>query len=656
MHILPVPVHYEFHEGVIDVQSGDVAAVVSKSDHASNVADYLRAHLPRCSLDNTPNESAAKLKINLCIVDSRQTSFDRLSSRYEAYEMVVCKASSGQGIITISSPAAQGLFWGVQSLLQILTRSDGSGHEPLKLRSLRILDYPRFMYRGALLDVGRHWFSVAFIKKFIDLLALHKLNVFHWHLTEDQGWRIEIQSHPRLTEHGAYRGKGDARYGGFYTQAEIREVVQYAAERFVEVVPEIEMPGHCCAALACYPELSCTGEVAEVPTQWGVQTDVYCAGKERTFEFLQAVLEEVMELFPSRYIHIGGDECPKTRWAECEACQRRIREQKLSGTEQLQTYFINRIAAFLRERGRCIIGWDEVLEGGAPEEGSTATGDAPLAADAIVMSWRGTLGGIAAAKHKHRVIMTPNTRCYLDYRQSASLQEPGTWYAVLPLEWVYMFDPCCKMGQLDMRVVDGDAGKGQAHSGMQTTADTVEKEAACSQAVARPGPGADGGMRSASSISDMDAVGIQSALHSSSATTPSHVGDDCTAIQSGTSAALADSADDDTVTAAAAEAQAEAMTAHLALGLDIHDEQYIMGGQGNLWTEFIADEITAEYMLIPRLCALSECLWSPASARNWRAFLDRTSALLPKLANAGYNYRPLVSAHDQGDQDGSIMQ
>jgi len=282
-------------------------------------------------------------------------------------------------------------------------------------------------------------FPVEFVKRYIDLLAMLKMNVFHWHLTEDQGWRIEIKRYPELTRIGSRRSSspvpGDPSqqdgkpYAGFYTQDEIRQVVAYAAERHVNVVPEIEMPGHSMAALASYPELGCTGGPYQVRTQWGIEEDVYCAGNEEVFEFLENVLDEVLDLFPSPFIHVGGDECPKSRWRECPKCQARIKEENLADEDELQSYFIRRIENYLSNRGRRLIGWDEILEGG-------------LAPGATVMSWRGTEGGIRAAQSGHDVVMTPFTHCYFDYYQSEDHEnEPAGIGGYLPLETVYAYEP-----------------------------------------------------------------------------------------------------------------------------------------------------------------------------------------------------------------------
>ena len=343
--------------------------------------------------------------------------------------------------INITAKTEAGIFYGMQSLLQLINFNNNL--KEIKLPFLTIEDYPRFDYRGMSLDVGRHFFPVSFIKQYIDLMSSYKLNTLHWHLTEDQGWRIEIKKYPRLTQVGAFReqtllGRGREKmvqydntpYGGFYTQDEVREVVTYAASKHITVIPEIEMPGHSLAALAAYPELACGDNPGpfKVAQRWGIFEDVYCAGKEQTFHFLQDVLDEVMTLFPGKYIHIGGDECPKTKWKTCNHCQERIKTLQLKDEHELQSYFISRMEKYLNEKGRAIIGWDEILEGG-------------LAPNATVMSWRGEKGGIEAARQQHNVIMTPNTYLYFDYRQSKSTEEPLNIGGYLPLKTVYNYNP-----------------------------------------------------------------------------------------------------------------------------------------------------------------------------------------------------------------------
>ena len=428
--------------------------------------------------------------------------------------------------IIIKASSAAGFYYAVQSLKQLLPiavygdkKSDSV--EEWEVPCAHIDDVPRFSYRGMHLDVARHFFSVDEVKRYIDLLAMHKLNVFHWHLTDDQGWRIEIKKYPKLTEIGSIRKYtmveknfdqyDNTPYGGYYTQEQIRDIVNYAKERFITIIPEVDLPGHMVAALASYPSLGCTGGPYEVQGVWGVHPDVLCAGKEETYEFVTDVLSEVIELFPSRYIHIGGDECPKDRWKKCPLCQVRIRKLGLktdkehTAEERLQSYFMTRVEKFLNENNRQIIGWDEILEGGA-------------APNATVMSWRGTDGGVQAAKLRHNVVMTPNTYLYFDYYQSEDTQtEPLAIGSYVPLERVYDFEP---------------------------VPDTLDNDS----------------------------------------------------------------------------------------------KKYILGAQANLWTEYISDFKQVEYMLLPRLDALSEVQWTQPENKNWVNFLDRLQHNIQVYDLKGYNY------------------
>ncbi len=376
----------------------------------------------------------------------------------------------------------------------------------LSLPQIHIVDKPRFRWRGVHLDSSRHFFPKEWVKKLIDLAAYYKLNTFHWHLTDDQGWRLEVKKYPRLTEVGAWRREtmedGEP-YGGFYTQEDIKEVVDYARRRFITIVPEIEMPGHSLAALAAYPELSCTGGPFKVGTEWGVMNDVFCAGSEETFTFLENVLAEVSELFPGEFIHIGGDEVPKLRWKNCVRCQARIKAEGLKDESELQSYFIKRVEAFLHSRGRRLIGWDEILEGG-------------LAPRATVMSWRGVAGGIEAARSGHDVVMSPTSHCYFDYYQGR-VEEPKAIGGFLPIDKVYSFEP-------------------------------------------------------------------------------------------------------------------------IPPGLKPEEAAHILGAQANLWTEYIATPEHAEYMLFPRLWALAEVVWS-LKEKNWADFENRLRAHYDRLALRGVNYR-----------------
>ncbi len=333
-----------------------------------------------------------------------------------------------------------GLFYGAQTLIQLI-EGKKPGYATIMCGTIK--DYPRFPYRGMHLDVARHFFDVAFVKKYIDLMAAYKLNYFHWHLTDDQGWRIEIKKYPKLTSVGSRRaqtlvGKANPKdgdmydntpYGGYYTQDEVKEIIKYAQDRYINIIPEIEMPGHCLAALASYPEMSCDPDKEyKVGETWGVSNDVYCPS-EATFTFLRDVLGEVVDLFPCKYVHIGGDECPKDAWKKSAFCQQLIRDQRLRDENELQSYFVNRIEKYLNSRNRVVIGWDEILEGG-------------IAPNATIMSWRGEEGGIAAAQLNHDVIMTPGSKgMYLDHAQSKSSQEPLSIGGYDPISKTYEYDP-----------------------------------------------------------------------------------------------------------------------------------------------------------------------------------------------------------------------
>ena len=372
----------------------------------------------------------------------------------EAYRLFVTPCR-----IDIVAGGAQGAFYAVQTLRQLLPAAayEADDVRAVELPVVTIEDKPCLGYRGMMLDVGRHFFTVDEVKEALDIMALHKLNVFHWHLTDDQGWRIEIRHYPGLTKEGSRRaetvlGRNTNIYdgipsGGYYTQRQIRDVVAYAAERFITVIPEIEMPGHASAALAAYPWLGCAGEGYMVRTRWGVFPEVYCAGKDSTFEFMENVLAEVCELFPSEYIHIGGDECPKQSWTSCPACQQRIRNERLEHENELQSYFVHRIEKWLNARGRNLIGWDEILEGG-------------ISKTATIMSWRGADSGVAAAKAGNQVIMTPNTHCYLDYFQTQEPErlEPLGIGGYVPVRKVYSFDPYDRLSSAEQSCIQGVQG------------------------------------------------------------------------------------------------------------------------------------------------------------------------------------------------------
>ena len=381
-----------------------------------------------------------KNAINELNLDNDEKSKNRIKFSYnkkldnEEYILGI-----NNNLITISASSENGAIFGFQSLNQLMNLNLNNG--AIKLKNQEIKDSPRFKYRGMHLDVGRHMYPVDFIKKYIDGLAMLKFNNFHWHLTEDQGWRIEIEKYPELNNIGSFRDStlighyGDkprqfdkSRYGGFYTKKEIKEIVKYANKRGINVIPEIEMPGHSQAAVASYPMLGCSGEQVGVAPLWGVFKEIYCS-KNETFDFLEDIIDEVVELFPSKYIHIGGDEAPKTNWKACGNCQNVIEREGLKDEYELQSYFITRMEKYINSKGKQIIGWDEILEGG-------------LAPNATVMSWRGISGGIEAAKMNHEVIMTPNAVCYLDHYQAKDTKnEPLAIGGYTPIEEIYNYEP-----------------------------------------------------------------------------------------------------------------------------------------------------------------------------------------------------------------------
>lgn len=433
--VVPAPVHLKMEKGKFLLNN---EVTLSYDKNLEREALFLQEYLEKGhGIQLKTSNTSAKNKISLQINPSIENP--------EGYQLTV-----SDNIIAITGKTTAGVFYALQTLRQLIQNKHGYTYIP----AVTISDAPRFPYRGMHLDVGRHFFPIDFIKKYIDLLALHKMNKFHWHLTEDQGWRLEIKKYPKLTEVGAWRAetavrknfpgsgvnenfKGDGqRYGGFYTQEQAKEIVKYAAERHITVIPEIDMPGHMLAALASYPELGNGTGPYEVGKWWGVFEKIL-APKEETFHFIENVLTEVMEIFPSEYIHIGGDEAPKKEWKESKQAQDLIKKLNLTDDdkhtkeEKLQSYFIQRVEKFVNSHGRKIIGWDEILEGG-------------LAPNATVMSWRGEKGGIAAAKQHHDVIMTPGDYCYFDHYQTQrdlTQQEPFALCCYLPIEKVYSYNP-----------------------------------------------------------------------------------------------------------------------------------------------------------------------------------------------------------------------
>lgn len=428
--IIPVPVSVKKGEGSFQLRSGSEIRYTPGSEGAAKFAAEGLKQYFGLTLKTTPWIAG---EISNCILLQINQPNDGLQGT-EGYMLKITPE-----MIKLSANTPAGLFYGVQTIGQMLSGGDGN-----TLPAAVILDYPRFSYRGMHLDVSRHFMPLEFIYQMIDYMAMHKLNVFHWHLVDDQGWRLEIKRYPALTETGAWRvdrkdlhwnnrpaGKpGEkATCGGYYTQEEARALVRYARIRNITVIPEIEMPAHVMSALAAYPELSCTGQNLGVPPGgvWPI-THIYCAGKEETFKFIENILEEVMALFPSDMIHVGGDEANKTEWEKCPFCQKRIQYEGLKNEHELQAYFIRRIEKFLNKHGRKLIGWDEILEGG-------------LAPDAAVMSWRGEAGGIDAAKMGHQVVMTPNSYCYFDYYQGDPSIEPRAIGGNLTLKNVYSYEP-----------------------------------------------------------------------------------------------------------------------------------------------------------------------------------------------------------------------
>ncbi|OAZ05106.1 beta-N-acetylhexosaminidase [Flavobacterium succinicans] len=520
VNIIPQPLEVVKNSGSFVINSKTSLVVINKEDAATATFfnNYLAAYYG--------------FKLNVVQKATRNAIILLSQKNNEGLKSEGYTFKSDKNGVEINGNSPTGTFYGMQTLIQLLPVEKSKS---LVIASVTIKDQPRFAYRGAMLDVGRHFFSVAFVKKYIDYLAYHKMNYFHWHLTEDQGWRIEIKKYPRLTEIGSkrngtiigsYPGKGNDNTpeGGFYTQNQIKEIVKYASDRFITVIPEIEMPGHSSAAIAAYPELSCfpeektfipeqmisakskqeltNGKNKIVQETWGVHPDVF-APTEQTFKFLEEVLDEVMALFPSKYIHVGGDECPKDAWKRSAFCQQIIKDKKLKDEHGLQSYFIQRMENYINKKGRTLIGWDEILEGG-------------LAPNAIVMSWRGEEGGIAAAKENHQVIMTPGSHVYLDHSQTKNEKEV-TIGGYLPLEKVYGYEP-------------------------------IPKE------------------------------------------------------------------------------------------LNEQQAKYVLGAQGNVWTEYMANPSKVEYMIFPRLSALSEVLWSDKETKNWNDFQRKIETMKKRYTIWNANY------------------
>jgi len=419
INIIPQPNQVEVKSGIAFQVNRETGLIIQPdSSGLRRIVSFLNDKITAAlgyglKVDNQRGENCLILKIE-----------PEMDLHPEGYTLDVTK-----DLITIAAKSERGIFYGIQSFLQLLPAEILSAKMVKEIdwiiHGVSIKDHPQYGWRGMHLDVCRHFYPVEFIKKYIDMMTMYKMNTFHWHLTEDQGWRIEIKKYPALTQVGSQRIQGDGKtYGGFYTQEEIKEVVRYAAERFIDVVPEIEMPGHALAALAAYPQYSCSGGPFRVRNIWGIEANVYCAGKEKTFKFLEDIISEVVELFPFQYFHIGGDECLKDQWKICPDCQARIKQEGLKDEHELQSYFIRRIEKFLMAKNKKLIGWDEILEGG-------------LAPEATVMSWRGEKGAVESAKQGHNAVMSPTSHCYLDYYQGDRYAEPLNIGGYLPMEKVY---------------------------------------------------------------------------------------------------------------------------------------------------------------------------------------------------------------------------
>jgi hexosaminidase len=518
INIIPKPNKLTAKDGTFTLSTTTVIVASAEENNSVNfLNDYLQSYY-----GFTLKTAKAATK-NFIRLTTKKTLAAGVEGKYD----FVANPTS----ISISGENLAGTFYGVQSLLQLLPQEKST---TLKIACVEINDEPRFQYRGLMLDAGRHFFAASFVKKYIDYIAMFKLNTFHWHLTDDQGWRIEIKKYPKLTSVGGFRngtiighypgtGNDNEHYGGFYTQEEVKEIVQYAKDRFITVIPEIEMPGHASAAIAAYPELSCfpkeptnlkanpstaslqaekNGTPKMVQETWGVFEDVFCPS-ETTFHFLQDVLDEVMPLFPSQYVHIGGDECPKEAWKKSAFCQQLIKEKGLKDEHGLQSYFISTMEKYINSKGKKIIGWDEILEGG-------------LAPNATVMSWRGEQGGIDAAKQGHDVIMTPGEYLYIDHSQSKK-EDSVTIGGFLPLDKVYSYNP-------------------------------------------------------------------------------------------------------------------------IPNTLSADEAKHVLGAQANLWTEYIGNTSKVEYMIFPRLAALSEVLWTKTPSKDYKDFEKRLPSLFQKLDNMKVNY------------------
>jgi hexosaminidase len=504
--IIPKPVSLKMQSGVFVLDASTSIIADQKQASLKPVIDFLRNSIKHITGFALPVSTAGKTIV------LQLKKLDEIGE--EGYLMQVQTNS-----ITIQANTNAGLIYGIQSLLQTLPAI--RTNTVLQIPCMQIKDYPRFQYRGMHLDVSRHFFGPDLVKQYIDLLASYKMNRFHWHLVDDQGWRLEIKKYPLLTQVGAWRvdytdqvwgnrpqakAGESATYGGYYTQEQVKEIIAYAAQRNVTIVPEIEMPGHVASGIAAYPLLSCNKQF-QLPMTGGNYTNIssnYCAGNDSVYQFIDNVLDEVVKLFPSTYIHLGGDEVDKEPWKKCTVCQSKIKQEHLKDENGLQSYFMTKVETMLKKRNRKMIGWDEILEGG-------------LAPDATVMSWRGEAGGIEAAKMKHQVVMTPGKPVYFDHYQAGPEGEPIAIGGMNTLKMVYDYEP-------------------------------IPKELSSSEAA------------------------------------------------------------------------------------------YVMGAQANLWTEFITTASQVQYMVLPRMLALSEVLWTPKTSKNWDGFNQRLPQHFKGFGERGLNY------------------
>ena len=446
VQLSPAGEAYSLSQGAVVTYDGKNAVLAS---NARLLVDFLKAG-SGLELKAQPDVKGAAITLGLKNekVKSKKTKNKNdkpKSENKEAYTLTVDRNG-----IQILGASEEAVFRGIMTLHKAIGTEGGAS---VALPYVTIQDEPRFVYRGVMLDCARHFFPVDFIKQYLDIAALHGCNQFHWHLTEDQGWRFEVKSMPELAKKGSVRkqtvigrnsGVYDGTpYGGYYTQQDCREIVEYAAKRFINVIPEIDLPGHMLGALHVFPELGCTGGPYEVWPHWGVSREVLCAGNPKTLEFLKNVLGEVADVFPSKFIHIGGDESPRDRWKQCPKCQAKMKELGLTHEAELQTYINMELEAYMQQRGRDLIGWDETLEGGLSE-------------NAIVMSWRGTKGGIQAARQHHRVIMTPTDFCYIDYYQlKDQWGQPMSIGGYLPVSKVYSFEPTNELNEEEAKYILG---------------------------------------------------------------------------------------------------------------------------------------------------------------------------------------------------------